>query len=186
VSGDLVDVDAAVDEAADLLSAYQAPRGTWAVPGHRDHKAEAVYPLSQALATRNVHLLINRAVQLDDGFWIVGVDDPSSGYDDVSGAVRGVPSEASRILLAHAPNIVERIRGLRFDLILVGHTHGGQTNLPFLRDQWLQDDSARRYPAGLYNVGGSRLYVNRGIGTYYLPIRIGARPEITLFTLHGE
>ena len=99
--------------------------------------------------------------------------------------MRGVPAAASRILLAHAPNIVDRMRGLLFDLILVGHTHGGQVNLPILRNQWLQDDAARRYPGGAYRLGDSRLYVNRGIGTYYLPIRLMARPELTLFTLHG-
>jgi predicted MPP superfamily phosphohydrolase len=186
VTGDLVDDDAAVGELADLLGGYQPRLGTWAVPGNRDHKAEAVDSLRQALESRNVHLLVNQSAQVEDRFWIVGVDDPSDRRDDVKGALGDVPKEAIRILLAHAPNVVERLGGTPFDLILAGHTHGGQVNLPLLRYQWLQDDSARRYPAGLYSVGDSRLYVNRGIGTYYLPIRIGARPEITLFTLHGE
>jgi predicted MPP superfamily phosphohydrolase len=186
VTGDLVDDDVAVGELADLLGGYQPRLGTWAVPGNRDHKAEAVDPLRQALAARNAHMLVNQSAQVEDGLWIVGVDDPSDRRDDLRAALRDVPAEAMRILLAHAPNIVERLGGTAFDLILAGHTHGGQVNLPLLQDQWLQDDSARRYPAGLYKVGDSKLYVNRGIGTYYLPIRIGARPEITLFTLHGE
>lgn len=185
VTGDLVDVDTAVDDVADLLGSIQVPRGTWAVPGNRDHLAEAVYPLSQALPSHNAHLLVNRSVQLDDGFWVVGVDDPSEGYDDLSAALYRAPASSVRILLTHAPNVVERLRGARFDLILAGHTHGGQIDLPLVRDNWLRDDMARRYPAGGYRVGDSSLYVNRGIGTYYLPIRIGARPEITIFTFHA-
>jgi predicted MPP superfamily phosphohydrolase len=186
VTGDLVDDDVAIGELADLLGSYKPRLGTWAVPGNRDHKAGAVDALRQALASMNMQLLINQSAQVEDRFWIVGVDDPSEGRDDVAGAVGDVPAQAIRILLAHAPNIVERLGGISFELILAGHTHGGQVNLPLMRNQWLQDDSARRYPAGFYSLGGSRLYVNRGIGTHYFPIRIGARPEITLFTLHGE
>ena len=132
-----------------------------------------------------MRLLVNQSVQIDNGLWIVGIDDPSSNYDDVAAALTNVATKGSRILLAHSPHIVERVDGVRFDLALVGHTHGGQINLPPLREQWLRDDFGRRYPSGLFDTDGRTLYVNRGIGTYYLPIRIGARPEITLFTLHG-
>jgi predicted MPP superfamily phosphohydrolase len=185
VTGDVVDDDVAIGDAADLLAGLPAPRGTWVVPGHRDHMAEAVYPLSQALAARQVHTMINRSVQLEDGFWIVGVDDPSSRHDDLAGALGNVPGDATRILLAHSPDIVERLANKRFDLVLAGHTHGGQVNLPVVRDGWLREASTRRYRAGLYEVGDSKLYVNRGIGTYYLPMRIAARPEITFFTFHA-
>jgi predicted MPP superfamily phosphohydrolase len=130
-------------------------------------------------------MLVNRAAQVDDGFWIVGLDDPSERHDDMSGAMQGVPAGAAGILLAHSPDIVGRLANYSFELILVGHTHGGQINLPLVRDGWLRDDSARRYQAGMYEIGASKLYVNRGVGTYYLPIRLGARPEITLFTLHA-
>jgi predicted MPP superfamily phosphohydrolase len=185
VTGDLADVKEAANDAADLVTGYQPPYGTWVVPGNRDHMAEAVHPLRVALAARNAQLLTNQAVRIDDKLWVVGADDPSQGLDDVAGAARDTPIGAVRILLAHSPNIVERLEGTRFDLVLVGHTHGGQINLPLVRDQWLRDGAARRYPAGLYDLGDSQLYVNRGIGTYYVPFRIGSRPEITFFTLHG-
>jgi predicted MPP superfamily phosphohydrolase len=122
---------------------------------------------------------------VEDGFWIVGVDDPTGRFDDLRGALDGVPDGATRILLGHSPDIVERIAHSPFDLVLVGHTHGGQVNLPLLKDVWLSDDAARRYSAGLYAVGGSQLYVNRGIGTFPLPIRIGSRPEVTHLTFHA-
>jgi predicted MPP superfamily phosphohydrolase len=132
-----------------------------------------------------VRLLVNQAEQIADMFWLVGVDDPSGVYDDLTGALQNVPARAIRILLAHSPHIVERIGGRHFDLILAGHTHGGQVNLPLFRNYWLRDDASRRYCAGLYEIGGSPLYVNRGISTFPVPLRIGARPEITLFTFHG-
>jgi predicted MPP superfamily phosphohydrolase len=185
VTGDLVDVDTAVDNAADLIGSIAPARGAFAVPGDRDHLAEAIYPLSQALAARNGHLLVNRSVQLDDRLWIVGVDDPSGRNDDLTGALQNVSDDAVRILLAHSPHITQRLGGARFDLVLAGHTHGGQVNLPLLRNNWLRDDVARRYAAGAYRLDGSTLYVNRGVGTFYLPVRIGARPEITLFSLHA-
>jgi uncharacterized protein len=185
VTGDLVDVDHAVDDAADLLASYQAPRGTWAVPGHRDHLAEAVYPLGQALQLRGVRLLVNRSAQVDEGFWIVGVDDPSTAHDDLGEALQGVPADVPRILLAHAPDIIHRLGAATFGLVLVGHTHGGQVNLPVIRDNWLREDLSRRYTAGMYQLENAAMYVNRGIGTYYFPARIGARPEITHFTFHA-
>lgn len=184
VTGDVVDVDTSVDDGAALINSLRAPLGTWAVPGNRDHLAEAVYPLSQALATRDAHLLVNRSAQVEDGFWLIGVDDPSEGRDDLHQALQHVPAEGVRLLLAHSPNIVGRIGGTRFDLVLAGHTHGGQVNLPLVRDNWLRDEPARRYPAGLYQTDSVPLYVNRGIGTYYLPLRFGSRPEITAFTFH--
>jgi predicted MPP superfamily phosphohydrolase len=185
VTGDLVDVDHAVGDAADLLASYPAPRGTWVVPGHRDHLAEAVYPLGQALAQRGVRLLVNRSASVDDGFWIVGVDDPSTAHDDLGQALLGVPADVPRILLAHAPDIISRLGTATFDLVLVGHTHGGQINLPVIRDNWLREDLSRLYSAGMYHLKNAAIYVNRGIGTYYLPARICARPEISLFTFHA-
>jgi predicted MPP superfamily phosphohydrolase len=72
-----------------------------------------------------------------------------------------------------------------FDLILVGHTHGGQLNLPLVSGAWLHQGASGEYVRGLYEVHGSPLYVNRGIGTTTLPVRIGSRPEITHFTFHA-
>jgi predicted MPP superfamily phosphohydrolase len=185
VTGDLVDERNAVADVADLLAGYQAPRGTWAVPGNREHATDAVYELSVALKMRKLGLLINRATQVEDGFWIVGVDDPTGRFDDLRGALDGVPDGATRILLGHSPDIVERIAHSPFDLVLVGHTHGGQVNLPFFDGAWVLPGPSSHYVKGLYNVHGSPLYVNRGIGTAKLPIRLGARPEITHFTFHG-
>jgi predicted MPP superfamily phosphohydrolase len=185
VTGDLVDQESAVPAALELFHSFDAPLGIWAVPGNWDYTARAVGSLTRELASTRVRFLINESAQLEPGFWIVGVDDPSGWRDRISQAVYDLPTRTSRILLAHSPDIADRLRDLSFDLILVGHTHGGQINLPMFNGAWLHRGLAGRYPKGLYQVRGSPMYVNRGIGTTTLPVRIGVRPEITHFTLRG-
>ncbi len=186
VTGDLVDDDDVVGEAFDLLRQIKPPRGIWAVPGNWDHAVDAVAPLTRELAAANVRFLINDNAPLEEGLWLVGVDDPSTHRDDVRRAADGVPGAAARILLAHSPDIIRKVRSNPFDLILVGHTHGGQVNLPLLNGTWLHSGASRRYIQGFYLVRGSRLYVNRGIGTTTLPVRIFARPEVTHFTFQAS
>jgi predicted MPP superfamily phosphohydrolase len=185
VTGDLVDSRLAVSDMQNLLGYLDAPLGIWAVPGNWDHTSEAIDDLKSALPSARVKFLINQSQAIDDGLWMVGVDDPASAHDDLNEAISNVPAEVHRLLLAHSPDIVPNLAGQTFDLILSGHTHGGQINLPFLNGAWLKDGPARKYIKGMFQVDGSPLYVNRGIGMTTLPIRIQCRPEITLFTLHA-
>jgi uncharacterized protein len=184
VTGDLVDTSSAVPDVLELLNNLKPKLGVWVVPGNWDHTAGAVDTLSQDLNGTNVHLLVNQSVALEDGFWIVGVDDPASGMDNLASAVRDVPSGVPRILLAHSPDIVRTVES-DYGLILVGHTHGGQINLPGVSGAWLHNGPSKRYIRGRYDIQGSPMYVNRGIGTTTIPIRIGSRPEITEFTFHA-
>jgi len=186
-TGDLVDDRSAIGDATDIFRQLHPPAGIWAVPGNWDHTADAVDALKAELTDANVRFLVNESAELEAGLWIVGVDDPASSMDDVSTALDGVVSGAPRILLAHAPDIADNIvDSPPFDLILVGHTHGGQVNLPVFSGTWLHRGSAgAEYVRGLYQVHGSPMYVNRGIGTTGIPIRIGSRPEITHFTFHA-
>jgi len=70
-----------------------------------------------------------------------------------------------------------------FDLVLAGHTHGGQVRLPGIGAPWLPFDSAG-LDAGWFERRGTRLYVSRGIGTSILPIRFLCRPELAVFEIH--
>jgi uncharacterized protein len=186
VTGDLVDDKSAVVDVVELLTNIKPALGTWVVPGNWDHAANAIDDLSADLESTHARLLVNEAAAVEDGFWIVGVDDPASSQDDLIGAMRAVPSNAARILLAHSPDITRVIdETTPFGLITVGHTHGGQINLPGLSGGWLHNGPSKRFIRGLYDIHGSPMYVNRGIGTTTIPIRIGSRPEITEFTLHA-
>jgi uncharacterized protein len=185
-TGDLVDERSAIGEALDIFRQLQPPRGIWAVPGNWDHTADAVEALNAEMGAAKVRFLINQSAELDAGLWIVGVDDPASSMDEVSTALEGVPDGAPRLLLAHAPDIADNIVDAPpFDLILVGHTHGGQVNLPLFNGTWLHHGASAEYVRGLYQAHGSPMYVNRGIGMTAVPIRIGSRPEITHFTFNA-
>jgi predicted MPP superfamily phosphohydrolase len=87
------------------------------------------------------------------------------------------------ILLSHNPDTFERAASLGIDVSMAGHTHGGQAALEFISPEIAPSRLVTPYVAGLFHKPGSQLYVNRGIGTIGIPIRIGAPPEITLYSL---
>jgi hypothetical protein len=103
--------------------------------------------------------------------------------DAVGDAVRGVPSSELLVFLYHKPDLAYVLEKRGVDLALVGHTHGGQVRLPFYGALVTLARFGKRFEAGLYEVGGLRLYVNRGLGCegYGIPpIRFLCRPEITV------
>ncbi len=101
-------------------------------------------------------------------------------------ALRGVPDEAVTVLLAHSPDIILEPAALGMDLVLSGHTHGGQVRLPLIGPLYVNTELGKAYHQGLHRFGGSWLYVNRGVGTRGLPIRFLCPPELTIITLERE
>jgi predicted MPP superfamily phosphohydrolase len=87
------------------------------------------------------------------------------------------------ILLTHFPGAIHHVSGLGVDLMLTGHTHGGQLSLEFIHRGLSLAHLLSSYDSGWYEENGCQLYVNRGLGTTGFPIRIGARPEITVIEL---
>jgi uncharacterized protein len=90
--------------------------------------------------------------------------------------------DLKRILLVHNPAAVEQLHDRRFDLILAGHTHGGQVRIPLIGKALLPYDVGK-YDRGLFSTDAGPLYVHPGIGTFYANVRFGCRPEITLIEL---
>jgi|Deesub1362A_J573_1020465.scaffolds.fasta_scaffold00008_109 hypothetical protein len=129
----------------------------------------------------NVYVLGNESIY-HDGFWIIGVDDPYTYNDDLTRALENVDS-GPRILLAHSPQIIGRAAG-KVDLVLCGHTHGGQVRIPFIGPLWLPlPPKYTRYDYGLFAVSETKMFVSRGIGTSFLPVRFNCPPEIVLLSL---
>ncbi|HVN04966.1 MAG TPA: metallophosphoesterase [Bryobacteraceae bacterium] len=96
-----------------------------------------------------------------------------------------VPDTAN-ILMSHNPDTFDRAAELGIDLSLAGHTHGGQVALEFVSPEIAPSRLVTPYVAGWFEKPGGQLYVNRGIGTIGVPIRIGAPPEITVYELRRE
>jgi uncharacterized protein len=133
-------------------------------------------------------LLVNQYTRIERGgahIFLGGVDDIAEGYPNLSLAVPERP-DAPVILMAHEPDYADKIvtheRGRVVNLILSGHTHGGQVRIPGFRPLALPP-LGRKFPEGHYLMGRSQLYVNRGIGTVGVPFRLNCPAEITVATL---
>jgi predicted MPP superfamily phosphohydrolase len=115
---------------------------------------------------------------------VIGIDDAITRHADVRRAFRGVEKEGSKIVLTHVPSMADRAAEYGRSLILAGHTHGGHVNIPRVT-AGIAARLGNRYLAGFFEVGGSKLYVNRGIGSSSVPIRAGAPSEVAVLTLRA-
>jgi predicted MPP superfamily phosphohydrolase len=177
-------------QCANLLTGLQCER-RFAVLGNHD---VAVDPggVTDALTANGIPVLDNRYVPLEkDGarMWLAGVDDPLMGRPDpeaaIPEAIRNLPREPV-VLMCHAPDYADQLLnhpvGRAIGFMLSGHTHGGQVLLPFVGAMHLPV-LGRKYVHGLFRLGETQLYVNRGLGTVGVPFRFACPPEITLHTL---
>jgi predicted MPP superfamily phosphohydrolase len=117
-------------------------------------------------------------------FTVVGIDDLWTGSADPVKAMSGA-TPGSRLYLAHVPKTANLLANWgKPMLVLSGHTHGGQVNIPLLVPalRWILFE---RFSSGLYQVGTVQLYVNRGVGNVGTPIRLNAPPEVSLLTLRS-
>ena len=105
---------------------------------------------------------------------------------NVAQALRGVPQMGITILLAHSPDAIGEAQEMGVDLVLSGHTHGGQVRAPIIGPIYINTELGREYNQGFFAFGETYLYVNRGIGTRGLPVRFLCPPEIALLTLRQQ
>jgi predicted MPP superfamily phosphohydrolase len=115
---------------------------------------------------------------------IVGIDDAVTAQADPVRAFRGTRRGRSRLVLTHVPSLVDITASYGPSLTLAGHTHGGHVNIPRIT-AGIARRLGNRYLAGFFAVGGSVLYVNRGIGSSSVPFRAGAPSEVALLTLRA-
>lgn len=190
LTGDFATDDAKSFEAVlNVLACLDAPLGVYAVPGNHDYRVGIDTWQRQFTAAQGIVNLTNRAIiRLVNGtrLCIGGVDDFSRGTPHPE-VLPPVNQRDFTILLAHNPDQAEHLRGTddRVDLILSGHTHGGQVRLPWigaLLNPARHDDL---YEEGLHMRPWAHVYVSRGIGTVRLPVRFLARPEVAILQLVG-
>jgi predicted MPP superfamily phosphohydrolase len=169
-----------ISPAAELLGRLRARYGVYAVLGNHDFRVDAD-AITQALRRQRIDVLRNRHVTLwfgGESAYLAGVDDYGYGAD-LRRAMRGVPREAASVLLAHNPRVIHLASRHNVSLVLSGHTHGGQVNLPLLGTVYGRSPERLRYKIGWDRMGATQIYVSRGIGTIVLPWRLRCPAEIS-------
>jgi uncharacterized protein len=170
-----------------LLRPLTAPDGVFCVLGNHDHYVGAELMrrvLRQAGLTelRNASVVIRRGTA---ALAVAGVGDLRFDVIDFEATLRGIPENVPRVVVSHDPDVFAFWpQALRLDLMLSGHTHGGQAHLPFVGPPYVPSQFGFRYLAGAVREGDRQLYVSRGVGVITAPVRWGCPPEITLLVLH--
>ena len=162
------------------LAALKAPMGVWFVHGNWENYRPLKHE-RQFYREGGINLLVDQNHELRPDVWLIGLDDPSTSTPDLRQAFQGVPANVYTIMMFHAPGFFGSIAG-RVNLVLAGHTHGGQVRIPFVKPFWLPSGSGP-FVEGWYEEKGTRMYVNRGIGMSEIPVRFLCRPEVAFITL---
>jgi len=168
---------------AEMLGRLRARFGVYAVLGNHDHWVDAAL-ITDLFRAEGITMLVNQGMRFElngSAFWLAGVDDTMVGLEDISLALAGSREDEMKLLLAHNPIVLRRAARADVDLVLSGHTHGGQVALR--SEPSASGGPRRRFLKGLGRFGNTQIYVNRGLGTVVLPIRYGCPPEVSLLEL---
>jgi uncharacterized protein len=182
ISNSMAFLPGCVQEMARVRTRY----GTFATLGNHEHlwgnarEVEATFQRHGIPVLTNAHTVIQTTQGL---FAIAGIDDIQWGRPDLEAALRDLNPTIPTLLLSHRPEIFPDAAARGIPLTLSGHYHGGQIKLRLPGGDFSMAHIRTPYPEGLYRINTSRLYVSRGIGTTFTPVRLNAPPEVTLFEL---
>jgi predicted MPP superfamily phosphohydrolase len=197
ITGDLFDHDpAALAEGARALGRLRARFGVFAVLGNhdaytgRDAVAAALADHAPSIELLRGH---SRPLATPAPLHVAGLDDPGHDWTARGGRLpeldelgAKVPRDEPVILLVHRPDAFPQAAALGFPLVLAGHFHGGQVAVPGLASRLNAASLLTPFHRGEHRLGGSRLYVSRGLGFAGPRIRIASRPEIALLELEPD
>ncbi len=187
VTGDLI--TRAGDDLAgclELLKQLRAEAGVYGCHGNHEKYAGVAEAASRLARRRGITILRSGSVSMQFGaarLNLAGVDYYGTGTRTLPFFAPLVDRSAWNILLQHNPAHFPDAARAGFDLMLAGHTHGGQVNLPVLSENINVSRAFTQYVRGPYDLGSSRLYVSCGLGTVGVPVRLGAPPEVSLIRL---
>jgi predicted MPP superfamily phosphohydrolase len=197
ISGDLAAGSDHIPVAARWLGALRARLGVLAVPGNHDLNITMerwllgltqgfdVEEIRRSLADVGVTLLHNESKVIEANgqrIVVLGIGDASTGLDDLENTVTSMPSGDLIIILTHSPDLLD-VAGVEVaDLVLCGHTHGGQMMLPGIGPVWSPVWRGRLRGEGLLAAGDVAVHVTRGVGTSW-PVRLGCPPQVAVLEL---
>jgi predicted MPP superfamily phosphohydrolase len=176
-TGDLIEETRHLAEALEVFTGIKSP--LYGVPGNHDYWSKAPFEdIAKCFAgTGGAWLLDQQRVTGNGKFCVIGATCLSAHQPPI----RANPATRN-ILLMHYPVWVRQAGQQRYDLMLAGHSHGGQVRIPFY-GAVIVPFGVGEYVLGLFNTAAGPLYVNPGIGWFPVPIRFNCRPEITVFEM---
>jgi predicted MPP superfamily phosphohydrolase len=169
-----------VGPVAELLAPLSAPNGVFAILGNHDDDRD----MPAALAAKHIEVLKDARTRLEirgEGLVLAGIRFWTRKTSEIARVV-GRPRDTV-LLLAHDPRRLDEAAELDVPAVLSGHTHGGQVVIP-----GLGAIARRSFPvlSGLGSSGNTWMYVSRGVGTVYVPVRINCPPEVAIVTLRRK
>jgi predicted MPP superfamily phosphohydrolase len=187
VTGDMVTSGTAFHaDIADIVGSLKAKDGVVVSMGNHDYFGGDGEPLMSLLHRAGVRVMRNEGDVLERGagkVYLAAIDDTWTRRADLEAALRDRPEGVPTILLAHDPDEFRAAAKRDVDLVLSGHTHGGQVAIPFFARNYNLSKLSHHYHLGLYRRGKSTLYVHPGLGTTGPPVRFGVAPAIVELTL---
>ncbi|WP_082062971.1 metallophosphoesterase [Paenibacillus sp. IHBB 10380] len=173
-----------------VLAKIEAPLGKYAVYGNHDRGGGGSRVYKRYMEEAGFIVLVNEVHSIisatGERMNIAGLDDFLLGKPQIQSTLQSLRPQDFNLLLVHEPDVVDRFMDYPVDLQLSGHSHGGQVRVPFLKPL-ITTSLANKYMEGLHSLQGKSrplmLYVNRGIGTTRLPIRLFEKPELTVIRL---
>lgn len=173
-TGDLIEQAEFVAPALEILRGLRAP--LYGIPGNHDHWSRADFrPLRERFAATGGAWLQDRQLTIRDGaINLIGLDRLPARFT--------TDSARFNLLLIHYPEWADQLNDRHCDLVLAGHSHGGQVRLPGI-GALITPSLTGGYELGMYSTPAGPLYVNPGIGTFHFNVRFNCRPELTLFEI---
>ncbi|CQR47942.1 putative metallophosphoesterase [Paraliobacillus sp. PM-2] len=193
ITGDLIDRKTTDFTAMfDLVEQLQSMNEQiFFVSGNHEWGNEKTLEFFTGLAERNIHILdnTNRTINFNENrIQLVGVADYATEHDDLTSAMLDIHDETYTILLSHVPDITNDLVNESIDLILSGHTHGGQIRAPFIGALVAPEQGYfPQLDKGMYQWKDEQyLYIDSGLGTTWMPIRFLNQSQMTMITIEGK
>lgn len=184
--------DETVQKMIATLRSLDAPLGKFAVLGEHDEVNEDVKTtVKQILYQSDFEVLENKSVRLRNGtnssITLIGTDSLINGTVDIAAAFHNVNAEEYNILITHCPDLATSsdLPLTSIDLIVAGHSHGGQIYLPFI-GPISPMDGAKTYYHGSYTINDTQLVITNGLGTTGMDMRLFAPPQLTFYRLYSK
>jgi predicted MPP superfamily phosphohydrolase len=185
MGGDFVSLEVTEAVAAQLAASVGAFRVPLKLAVLGNHDLWTRHELiEQALEAGGARVMLNDSIRLPpphDDVVIVGLDDPWTGTVDPDKAFAGIDAPV-KLVLTHAPEAVPLVEGRGVDLLMCGHTHGGQVAAPW-GPLMVEGQFGRRWPFGLHDINGMQLFVSRGVGYSDLPVRSFAPSDVAIIDI---